>query len=69
MTGSYLSPRPGTRSAACGKAASSLATGAFFAFHSNVFIYLLNFIVDGSLVVTMIALWVISAPLERYAPT
>lgn len=54
---------------AAGKAASSLAAGAFFAFHQDVFIYLLNFIVDGSLVATVLVLWVISAPLERYTPT
>ncbi len=54
---------------ASGKAASSLAAGAFFVFHQNVFIYLLNFIVDGSLVLTVLGLWVISAPLERPAPT
>ena len=52
---------------AAGKAASSLATGAYFAFHSNVFIYLLNFIVDGSLVFVAVWCWVISAPLERRA--
>ena len=50
---------------AAGKAASSLATGAYFAFHSNVFIYLLNFIVDGLLVGVAVFCWVISAPLER----
>jgi hypothetical protein len=40
---------------AAGKAASSLTTGAFFVFDDDVFIYLLNFLVDGSLV--FIALW------------
>src|SRR4051794_33064912 len=54
---------------ASGKAASSLAAGAFFVFHDDVFIYLLNFIVDGSLVLTVLGLWAISAPLERYSPT
>ncbi len=54
---------------AAGKAASSLATGAYFAFHSDVFIYLLNFIVDGSLVGVALGCWAISAPLERRAPT
>jgi hypothetical protein len=55
---------------AAGKAASSLAAGAFFVLHSNVFIYLLNFLVDGSLVITVLGCWVISAPLERrVAPT
>ena len=55
---------------AAGKTASSLAAGAFFVFHDNVFIYLLNFIVDGSLVGLVLGCWVISAPLERrVAPT
>ncbi|HEX6457652.1 MAG TPA: hypothetical protein VF032_01940 [Thermoleophilaceae bacterium] len=55
---------------AAGKAASSLAAGAFFVFHDNVFIYLLNFIVDGTLVAIVLGCWVISAPLERrVAPT
>ena len=54
---------------AAGKAASSLATGAYFAFHSDVFIYLLNFIVDGSLVGVALGCWAISAPLERRTPT
>jgi hypothetical protein len=54
---------------AAGKAASSLATGAYFAFHSDVFIYLLNFIVDGSLVGVALGCWAISAPLERLTPT
>lgn len=40
---------------AAGKAASSLAGGAFFLFDDDVFAYLLNFVVDGSLVA--IALW------------
>ncbi len=55
---------------AAGKAASSLAAGAFFVFGDDVFIYLLNFLVDGSLVFIVLGCWVISAPLERaVAPT
>jgi hypothetical protein len=54
---------------AAGKAASSLATGAYFFFHSDVFIYLLNFIVDGSLVLVSLYCWKISEPLERRVPT
>jgi hypothetical protein len=55
---------------ATGKAASSLAAGAFFVFGDDVFIYLLNFLVDGSLVLIVLGCWVISAPLERrVAPT
>jgi hypothetical protein len=54
---------------AAGKAASSLAAGAFYVFDAHVFIYLLNFIVDGSLVLLVLGCWAITAPLERYTPT
>jgi hypothetical protein len=54
---------------AAGKAASSLAAGAFYFFHDDVFIYLLNFLVDGSLVLIVLGCWVVSAPLERRVPT
>lgn len=54
---------------AAGKAASSLAAGAFYVFHDDVFIYLLNFLVDGSLVAVVLGCWVVSAPLERRVPT
>ena len=55
---------------AAGKAASSLAAGAFFVFGDDVFIYLLNFLVDGSLALLVLGCWVVSAPLERaVAPT
>ena len=40
---------------AAGKAASSLAAGAFFLFDEDVFAYLANFVVDASLV--GVALW------------
>lgn len=42
---------------AVGKAASSLAALGFFVFDQDVFIYLLNFIVDGSLVGVSLLLW------------
>jgi hypothetical protein len=42
---------------AAGKAASSLAALAFFVFDENVFIYLLNFLVDGFLVGAALLLW------------
>ena len=45
---------------AAGKAASSLATLGFFAFSSDVFIYLVNFIVDGLLVGIALLLWAIA---------
>jgi hypothetical protein len=54
---------------AAGKAASSLAAGAFYFFHDDVFIYLLNFLVDGSLVFIVLGCWAVSAPLERRVPT
>jgi hypothetical protein len=54
---------------AAGKAASSLATGAYFFIHSDVFIYLLNFIVDGYLVVLSLVCWKVTEPLERRVPT
>lgn len=49
---------------AAGKAASSLTTGAFFAFDDDVFIYLLNFIVDGSLVLTSLFCWSLAGRVE-----
>jgi hypothetical protein len=50
---------------AAGKAASSLAGLGFFVFDQDVFIYLLNFIVDGFLVGVALLLWSLSA---RVAP-
>jgi hypothetical protein len=45
---------------AAGKAASSLGSLAFFVFDQDVFIYLLNFVVDGSLVVVALLLYSIA---------
>ncbi len=42
---------------AAGKAASSLAALGFYLFDADVFIYLLNFLVDGALVGASILLW------------
>jgi hypothetical protein len=42
---------------AVGKAASSLAALGFYVFDSDVFAYLLNFIVDGALVGVALYLW------------
>jgi hypothetical protein len=42
---------------AAGKAASSLAAGAFFAFDDDVFAYLANFLVDLSLVGVALGCW------------
>lgn len=53
---------------AAGKTASSVAAGAFFAFDDNVFIYLLNFLVDGYLAVLALVLWRLAARVESAAP-
>jgi len=60
---------------AAGKAASSLASLGFYAFSSDVFAYLLNFIVDGLLVGVALWLWTLAgragepaAPSSRRAP-
>lgn len=42
---------------AAGKLASSLTALGFFLFDADVFAYLANFVVDGSLVVVSLALW------------
>lgn len=51
-----------------GKAASSLAALGFFLFDDNVFIYLLNFIVDGYLAGLSLLLWSLAARIEPAAP-
>ena len=53
---------------AFGKAASSLTTGAFFFFDDDVFIYLLNFLVDGSLVFTARFCWSLAGRVEAARP-
>jgi hypothetical protein len=50
---------------AAGKAASSLAGLGFFVFDQDVFIYLLNFLVDGLLVGVALLLWSLAG---RVAP-
>lgn len=52
---------------AAGKAASSLAALGFFIFQDDVFIYLLNFLVDGSLVLVALWLWLLSGRIGRAA--
>jgi hypothetical protein len=55
---------------AAGKAASSLAAGAYFVFDQDVFVYLLNFIVDGFLVGVSLLLWTIAGRIgEPAAPS
>lgn len=53
---------------AAGKAASSLAAGAFFAFHDDVFIYLANFVVDGTLVAIALWCWSLAGRVEARTP-
>lgn len=50
---------------AAGKAASSLAAGAFFLLDEDVFVYLVNFVVDGGLVAVALACWVLAGRVER----
>jgi hypothetical protein len=52
---------------AAGKAASSLTAGAFFFFHDDVFIYLLNFVVDGCLVGVALGCWTLAGRIEQPA--
>jgi hypothetical protein len=53
---------------AAGKAASSLAAGAYFVWDRDVFIYLLNFIVDGALVGIALACWALAGRAAARAP-
>ncbi len=50
---------------ALGKVASSLSALGFYLFDQQVFIYLLNFFLDGSLVLVALWLWSLSARIER----
>ncbi len=50
---------------ALGKTASSLAALGFFLFDRDVFIYLLNFLVDGSLALAALWLWALIGRVER----
>ncbi len=52
---------------AVAKAASSLASLGFFVFDEQVFAYLLNFLVDGSLVFVALGLWVLAGRIGRPA--
>lgn len=49
---------------AAGKAASSLAAGAFFVWDEDVFAYLLNFLVDGTLVAIALWCWALAGRIE-----
>ncbi len=50
---------------AAGKTASSLTALGFYLFDEHVFIYLLNFLVDGSLVLLALWLWSLIGRVER----
>jgi hypothetical protein len=50
---------------AAGKTASSLSAFGFYLFDEHVFIYLLNFLVDGSLVLVALWLWSLIGRVER----
>jgi hypothetical protein len=50
---------------AVGKTASSLSTLAFFIFDQDVFAYLLNFLVDGSLALLALWLWALAGRVDR----
>lgn len=52
---------------AAGKAASSLAALGFYLFDQDVFVYLLNFLVDGSLVLAALWLWSLAGRVGRPA--
>ena len=50
---------------AAGKTASSLSALAFYLFDQDVFIYLLNFLVDGFLAILALWLWVLAGRIGR----
>ena len=50
---------------ALGKTASSLAALGFYLFDEDVFAYLLNFLVDGSLALLALWLWALAGRVER----
>jgi hypothetical protein len=52
---------------AAGKAASSLASLGFYVFDQDVFIYLLNFLVDGFLALLALWLWSLAGRTGRAA--
>lgn len=50
---------------AAGKTASSLTSLAFYLFDEHVFAYLLNFLLDGSLVLVALWLWTLIGRIDR----
>src|SRR5829696_382479 len=63
--GDVLRYRPLLLLLAAGKAASSLTSLAFYLFDDDVFAYLLNFLVDGSLVLVALWLWSLIGRIDR----
>jgi hypothetical protein len=57
--------RPFLMVLAAGKTASSLASLGFFLFDQDVFIYLLNFLVDGLLALAALWLWSLAGRVGR----
>lgn len=53
---------------AAGKTASSLGSLGFYVFDQDVFIYLLNFLVDGFLALAALWLWSLSGRVDRASP-
>lgn len=53
---------------AAGKTASSLGSLGFFLFDQDVFIYLLNFLVDGFLALAALWLWSLCGRVDRLDP-
>jgi hypothetical protein len=51
---------------AAGKTASSLAALGFYLFDQDVFIYLLNFLVDGFLALAALWLWSLTGRVDRH---
>lgn len=53
---------------AAGKVASSVPALAFFVFHREDFMYLVTFLVDGSLVGVCVACWVLAGRVRERVP-
>jgi nitric oxide reductase large subunit len=67
VQGDVVRYRPLLLILAAGKTASSLGSVAFFLVQEEVFIYLLNFLVDGSLALLSIWLWALAGRVGRPA--
>jgi hypothetical protein len=67
VQGDVVRYRPLLLVLAAGKTASSLTALGFYLFDSDVFIYLLNFLVDGCLAVSAVWLWSLAGRVGRPA--